>query len=80
MSENFNDLERFISNAVQEDVGDGDHTSLACVPQDEINEAMKDYLKSWNVQKRYKLDGTGTDSLEEIKEMLWIGWQISFEF
>ena len=39
MSENFNDLERFISNAIQEDVGDGDHTSLACVPHDEINEA-----------------------------------------
>src|ERR1051326_90029 len=25
-------LERFISNALKEDIGDGDHTSLACVP------------------------------------------------
>ncbi|HAW51685.1 MAG TPA: carboxylating nicotinate-nucleotide diphosphorylase, partial [Flavobacteriales bacterium] len=26
------DLDEFISNAIKEDVGDGDHTSLACVP------------------------------------------------
>lgn len=34
------DLDVFISNAVKEDVGDGDHTSLACVPADGSNQAF----------------------------------------
>jgi nicotinate-nucleotide pyrophosphorylase (carboxylating) len=33
------DLDAFISNAIKEDVGDGDHTSLACVPADGSNKA-----------------------------------------
>ncbi|MEQ9063532.1 MAG: carboxylating nicotinate-nucleotide diphosphorylase [Vicingaceae bacterium] len=32
-------LENFISHALNEDIGDGDHTSLACVPADELNKA-----------------------------------------
>ncbi len=33
------ELDQFISNAVKEDIGEGDHTSLACVPGDEKSEA-----------------------------------------
>jgi len=29
---NFDDLNTFIDNALNEDIGDGDHTSLACIP------------------------------------------------
>jgi nicotinate-nucleotide pyrophosphorylase (carboxylating) len=29
---NLNDLNTFIDNALSEDIGDGDHTSLACIP------------------------------------------------
>jgi nicotinate-nucleotide pyrophosphorylase (carboxylating) len=32
-------LDSFIDRALIEDVGEGDHTSLACIPQDERNEA-----------------------------------------
>ena len=28
-----NFLDNFIKNAIKEDIGDGDHTSLACVPE-----------------------------------------------
>ena len=28
------ELELIISNAIREDVGDGDHSSLACIPKD----------------------------------------------
>ena len=38
--ENKVDLDQFISNALKEDVGDGDHTSLACVPADEVKKAI----------------------------------------
>jgi nicotinate-nucleotide pyrophosphorylase (carboxylating) len=33
------DIEAFIALAVAEDVGDGDHTSLACIPEDAVGEA-----------------------------------------
>lgn len=33
------ELHRFIALALQEDVGDGDHTSLACIPADKRNTA-----------------------------------------
>lgn len=33
------ELHRFIAQALQEDVGDGDHTSLACIPADKRNTA-----------------------------------------
>lgn len=32
-------LDRFITNAIHEDIGDGDHTSLACVQVDEVKSA-----------------------------------------
>ena len=32
-------IDEFIRNAVQEDVGEGDHTSLACVPEDAVGRA-----------------------------------------
>jgi nicotinate-nucleotide pyrophosphorylase (carboxylating) len=33
------ELELIISNAVREDIGDGDHTSLSCIPSDAIGKA-----------------------------------------
>jgi nicotinate-nucleotide pyrophosphorylase (carboxylating) len=33
------ELELIISNAVREDIGDGDHTSLSCIPEDAIGKA-----------------------------------------
>jgi len=33
------ELDQFISNAIKEDIGEGDHTSMACVPGDEISDA-----------------------------------------
>ncbi len=33
-------LEAFIARAIEEDVQDGDHTTLACIPQDKIGEAV----------------------------------------
>jgi nicotinate-nucleotide pyrophosphorylase (carboxylating) len=35
-----NELDYFISNAIREDVGEADHTSMACVPGGEISEAF----------------------------------------
>ena len=32
-------LNDFIENALREDIGDGDHTSLACIPKDENGKA-----------------------------------------
>ena len=32
-------LERFLDNAIREDVGDGDHTSEACIPEDTLGTA-----------------------------------------
>ena len=32
-------LESFIANAIKEDIGDGDHTSLSCIPKDQIGKA-----------------------------------------
>jgi nicotinate-nucleotide pyrophosphorylase (carboxylating) len=29
-------LTQFIKNALQEDIGDGDHTSLACIPKSQV--------------------------------------------
>jgi nicotinate-nucleotide pyrophosphorylase (carboxylating) len=34
------DFDAFIENALQEDIGDGDHTSLACIPQDAVGKAQ----------------------------------------
>lgn len=34
-----NELDFFISNAIREDVGEGDHTSLACIPGGEVSAA-----------------------------------------
>lgn len=39
MIESFPELDNFIGNAVREDIGEGDHTSLACVPAEEISSA-----------------------------------------
>jgi len=35
-----NYLDNFIANALNEDVGDGDHTSIACIPVDAIGKAQ----------------------------------------
>jgi nicotinate-nucleotide pyrophosphorylase (carboxylating) len=35
-----NYLDAFIDNALNEDIGDGDHTSLACIPADAIGKAQ----------------------------------------
>ena len=32
-------LDSFIANAIKEDIGDGDHTSLSCIPRDQIGKA-----------------------------------------
>ena len=34
-----NEVQLIIANAVREDVGDGDHSSLACIPSDAIGKA-----------------------------------------
>ncbi|MDB9723750.1 carboxylating nicotinate-nucleotide diphosphorylase [Polaribacter sp.] len=34
-----NELELIIANAIREDIGDGDHTSLSCIPQNAIGKA-----------------------------------------
>lgn len=34
-----NELQQIISNAIREDVGDGDHSSLACIPADAMGKA-----------------------------------------
>ncbi|MFY7944186.1 MAG: nicotinate-nucleotide diphosphorylase (carboxylating), partial [Crocinitomicaceae bacterium] len=34
-----NELHRIISNAIREDVGDGDHSSLACIPAEAMGKA-----------------------------------------
>lgn len=36
---NQEELEKFIEEGLREDVGDGDHTSLACIPEDSISKA-----------------------------------------
>ena len=33
------EISLIIANAIREDVGDGDHSSLACVPYDALGEA-----------------------------------------
>ena len=33
------EIEKFIQNALIEDVGDGDHTSLASIPSDAVSQA-----------------------------------------
>ena len=33
------ELELIITNAIREDIGDGDHTSLSCIPADAIGKA-----------------------------------------
>ncbi|MFN8207626.1 MAG: carboxylating nicotinate-nucleotide diphosphorylase [Bacteroidales bacterium] len=33
------ELERFIRQAIEEDLGDGDHTSMACIPEDAMGRA-----------------------------------------
>ena len=33
------ELELIITNAIREDIGDGDHTSLSCIPEDAIGKA-----------------------------------------
>lgn len=35
-----NEIERIIENAIREDVGDGDHSSLACIPADAVGKAQ----------------------------------------
>ena len=32
-------LESFVANAIKEDIGNGDHTSLSCIPKDQIGKA-----------------------------------------
>jgi nicotinate-nucleotide pyrophosphorylase (carboxylating) len=39
MSIHKEELNRFITNAIREDIGDGDHTSQACIPADRIGKA-----------------------------------------
>ena len=34
-----NELDLIIKNAIREDIGDGDHTSLSCIPADAIGKA-----------------------------------------
>ena len=34
-----NDIERIIVNAIREDVGEGDHSSLACIPENALGKA-----------------------------------------
>jgi nicotinate-nucleotide pyrophosphorylase (carboxylating) len=34
-----NEVQLIIANAVREDVGDGDYTSLACIPSDALGKA-----------------------------------------
>lgn len=34
-----NELERIIKNGIREDIGDGDHSSLACIPENAIGQA-----------------------------------------
>ncbi|MBZ0327086.1 MAG: carboxylating nicotinate-nucleotide diphosphorylase [Altibacter sp.] len=33
------EIDKIISNAIREDVGDGDHSSLACIPEDAVGKA-----------------------------------------
>ena len=33
------ELELIIINAIREDIGDGDHTSLSCIPEDAMGKA-----------------------------------------
>ena len=40
MSDWKNELDYFISNAIREDIGEGDHTSLACIPEEENSAAQ----------------------------------------
>src|SRR5690606_15690955 len=35
-----NEIELIIANAIREDVGDGDHSSLACIPADATGKAQ----------------------------------------
>ncbi len=38
---NFDDqLEHLVRNALQEDIGDGDHTTLSCIPPDAMGKAV----------------------------------------
>jgi nicotinate-nucleotide pyrophosphorylase (carboxylating) len=39
MTENADYIKHFIANALKEDVGDGDHTSLSCIPQNQSGKA-----------------------------------------
>ena len=34
-----NELQRIISNGIREDIGEGDHSSLACIPNDAYGHA-----------------------------------------
>lgn len=39
MNNDFNYIQHFIESALKEDIGDGDHTSLSCVPANQIGKA-----------------------------------------
>ena len=38
------ELDLFIENAIREDIGDGDHSSLSCIPAESVGKRL---LRHW---------------------------------
>ena len=74
------DLKKFIQNALIEDIGDGDHTSLASIPSDAISQAhliVKDNGIIAGI-KLAKMIFNEVDSSLEIEQLLKDGDKVKF--
>ena len=74
------DLKKFIQNALIEDIGDGDHTSLASIPSDAISQAhliVKDNGIIAGIELA-KMILNEVDSSLEIKQILKDGDKVKF--
>lgn len=60
-----NELDIIISNAIREDVGDGDHTSLSCIPLDALGKT-KAYLKENNLDLKIIVEARNLKEIEAI--------------
>ncbi|MBC8265524.1 MAG: carboxylating nicotinate-nucleotide diphosphorylase [Flavobacteriales bacterium] len=74
------DLKKFITNALKEDVGDGDHTSIASIPKDATNKAhllVKDKGIIAGIELA-KMIFNEVDSSLEIEQFLQDGDKVKF--
>ena len=65
-------LDSFISNALKEDIGDGDHTSFACIPENTLGKAFHLNMIS-DTEKRM------TDMIEKLTKENLSSYKITLE-